>query len=146
LHNGQLKIHCDVQILDGAYDNETLTSNINSEGQFFENQQLSVDLSHLLEGGFASDIVVVVGGKQFALHKAVLGARSPVFKAMFEHDLVETRQCQVDITDLDVDTFEQLLAYIYSGKIPSMERYAMEMFVVADKVRCFDDNYKKNSI
>ena len=88
----------------------------------------------MLEKGEQSDIVFVVGKKEFALHKAILAARSAVFAAMFASDLEEKRQGRVQIPDISVEVFEQLLRFVYAGTIPPMDQYALELFIAADKV------------
>ena len=104
------------------------------------------DFGKLLETGKQGDVVFVVGGKEFQLHKNILAARSAVFAAMFESDLEEAKQGRVEIPDLAADVFDQLLRYIYSGKIPELDKFALELFVVADKVNCLEwQNYNNVS-
>ena len=99
--------------------------------------ELGDDFNALLETGTESDVVFEVDGKEFQLHKAILRARSQVFAAMFQNDLKEANEGRVEIPDVSAEVFGQLLRYIYSGKIPDMDKYALELFVVADKVKCF---------
>src|SRR5690606_1785927 len=97
---------------------------------------LKQDLQNLLEKkGFQSDVIFVVGKKKFALHKAILAARSPVFAAMFANDLEKKKQNKVNIPDISVEVFEELIRFIYTGDlVPSMEQFAFELFIAADKV------------
>ena len=55
--------------------------------------RLSEDLGALFESQKFSDVtlVAVVPGKEYQAHKAVLAARSPVFAAMFEHEMEERK-------------------------------------------------------
>lgn len=74
-------------------------------------------------------------------HISILSARSPVFSAMFLHEMSETKTGKVDITDIDFDVFKEMLYYIYSGRISSPFRWinqndkkkAKSLYEVADK-------------
>ena len=89
----------------------------------------------LLQSAKLADFTFVIGGKEFAVHKAILAAQSPVFAGMFEHEMREQIESRLELTDVEVEVFEQLLRYIYSGKVPEMDKFALDLFVVADKVR-----------
>ncbi|PRD34967.1 UNVERIFIED_CONTAM: rdx [Trichonephila clavipes] len=68
------------------------------------------------------DVNLRIGDKTLPAHKAVLGSRSPVFKAMFEHDTKEKNSNIVDIPDVDFSTLSRMLTFIYSdntGKLNS---------------------------
>ncbi len=54
--------------------------------------RLSEDLSQLFDNSSFSDVILVVGDRQFHVHKAILAARSCVFNAMFEHEMEEKKQ------------------------------------------------------
>ena len=89
----------------------------------------------LLESGTMADFTFVVGGKEFAVHKNILAARSPVFARMFEHEMREQIESRLELTDVEVGVFGELLRYIYSGKVPDMDKFASDLFVAADKVK-----------
>ena len=44
-----------------------------------------------------------------ACHKIILGARSPVFNAMFNHNMTENQSKEVEIPDLDLETVKDML-------------------------------------
>jgi len=73
--------------------------------------------------------------KEFRVHKSILAARSSVFDAMFSHDLEECKQNRVEIPDVDVDVFYEMLRFIYTGEVRDLDELAFEMFEAADKVR-----------
>jgi len=81
-------------------------------------------------------VVFVVDDKEFHLHKTILAARSPVFATLFQSDFVEVRQNKVVLKDenISAEHFEQFLAFIYSGKVPTLGENALELFYMADKV------------
>jgi speckle-type POZ protein len=68
-------------------------------------------------------------------HSHILVARSPVFAAMFQHEMKETKTGQVSIQDIQPCTFKQMLHYIYSGRLslPLTETSAKRLFEAADK-------------
>ena len=102
-------------------------------------------LGDLLQNGTHSDVVLcIMNGsendkepiveKEIKAHKLILSSSSTVFAAMFVHDLEESKQSRVVITDISPEVAEAMVQYIYNGKIDSMEKYAMELLEAADKV------------
>ncbi|GFV22099.1 TD and POZ domain-containing protein 5 [Trichonephila clavipes] len=70
----------------------------------------------------------------FPAHKSILSARSPVFKAMFTHDMKEKNSECVNIDDLDDDTIQRMLLYIYTAKLQDLQwDSACNLYVAADK-------------
>ncbi|EFX77454.1 hypothetical protein DAPPUDRAFT_213412 [Daphnia pulex] len=68
-------------------------------------------------------------------HSHILVARSPVFAAMFQHEMKEKKTGQVSIQDIQPGIFKQLLHYVYSGRlsVPLTETTAQRLFEAADK-------------
>ncbi|XP_065204152.1 speckle-type POZ protein-like [Planococcus citri] len=89
-------------------------------------------LERLLRDQTFVDVTFVVDGKKFGAHKNILAARSPVFEAMFKHDLQENRSNQVNISDIRPEVFEEFLLFMYTDNTPNRE-IVTELFVVADK-------------
>ena len=99
-----------------------------------EIENLRGNYQALLENGKFNDVIFVVDGKEFQLHKSILAARSPVFAVMLKNDFDEKKRGKVELPDISSDAFEELLRYIYSGVIPDMDQFALELFEAADKV------------
>lgn len=97
-----------------------------------ENQALE-DYGNLLKSGKLSDVILSVNGKDLFAHKAILASRAGYFAAMFEHETKEKKENKVDITDVDAEVLTEMLTFIYTGKVPSMDKYAIELLAVADK-------------
>lgn len=96
---------------------------------------LASQLGNLLETGLLSDVsLMLADGKTFKAHKVILAARSPVFGAMFEHEMEERKNGRVQILDVESDVFREVLQFIYTGKTSKLNEMAPELLAAADKV------------
>jgi hypothetical protein len=70
--------------------------------------------SYLMDDDF-KDFTVIVDGQNFKIHKMVLAARSSVFVQIIKNnpDAVELK-----MTDIPVETFGEMLEFIYHDKLP----------------------------
>ena len=48
----------------------------------------------------------------FKVNKCILACRSPVFAAMFEHELLESRENTINIPDFDSNVLKQMLQFM----------------------------------
>ena len=119
-----------------------ITAGIGSENFAMENPveletsnspNICRDLNTLLENKHLADVVLVCNGKELHAHKCVLGARSSVFLAMFNHDMKEKRECKVKISDFDVPVLTEMLRYIYTEEVQNIEQYSQDLLIIADK-------------
>ena len=62
-----------------------------------------------------ADVVVNVQDKNIPCHKAVLMAASPYFEAMFNAGMQEAISGEINFKDMDANTFELVLEFIYLG-------------------------------
>nr|XP_021505894.1 speckle-type POZ protein-like isoform X1 [Meriones unguiculatus] len=60
-------------------------------------------------------------------------ARSPVFNAMFEHEMEEYTKNRVEINDLDPEVFKEMMRFVYTGKAPNLDKMADDLLAAADK-------------
>ncbi|XP_036041158.1 speckle-type POZ protein-like isoform X2 [Onychomys torridus] len=60
-------------------------------------------------------------------------ARSPVFNAMFEHEMEECKKNRVEINDLDPEVFKEMMRFVYTGKAPNLDKMADNLLAAADK-------------
>ncbi|XP_039793776.1 BTB/POZ domain-containing protein 2-like [Panicum virgatum] len=82
---------------------------------------LPADLGRLLATKEGADVEFeVIGGKIFAAHKAVLAARSSVFKDEFFGQAKEKGTSFVRISDMHPESFEALLHFMYTDSLPEM--------------------------
>jgi speckle-type POZ protein len=136
--NGKLTIYCDIEsfvlknpVLSGK---SSTVANLD-EKPFGNSDQLVAQLTGLFEDLKFSDIAFNVRGRQFKAHKNILAARSKFFTAMFDHPTKENLTNQIEVEDVEPDVFNEILRFIYTGKVSesTMENMAFEIFAVADK-------------
>ena len=122
LPNDALTICCQVK---------DVNPNLKSVGQA-KNSQLEVadDLGQLLLKPLLSDVTFKVGGQQFHAHKAILIARSATFANLFRPEFVEQRQL-VDIVDIQVAVFEEIIKFIYTGRTDRVDEMADQLLAAS---------------
>ena len=81
-------------------------------------KSLSSNLGDLFQSTDFSDVTIEVGIKRFPAHKAILSARLPYFKQLFESGTEEAESGRVQIKDAPALFFEQVLEFLYTGKPP----------------------------
>jgi len=106
-------------------------SNGSQEG--LDGEDASNGMLELLQTGELADVDVMVGGRVFRCHKAILGARSPVLKAAFVHNMMEKATGKINIDGIESNTVEDMLKYIYGGKIENLEEKATKLLAAADQ-------------
>ncbi len=96
---------------------------------------LITHLVNLFDNMQFSDVNFNIGGREFPAHKNILAARSQYFAAMFQHPTKENSTNQVKIDDIEPEVFDQLLRFIYTGRVPldKLEKMAAGLFIAADK-------------
>lgn len=92
---------------------------------------------HLMNDDVFSDVSFIIEGKRLKAHKCILVKSSPVFAAMFLHEMIEKRESTVRINDMRLDVFVEMLRFIYAGKI-NLQVYGVkympkELLIAADK-------------
>ena len=106
LHHDTLIIGCEVKISEGNSTKKRIIPEI----------QVSEDFGELFVSQRFSDLVISVHHHEFRVHKAVLVTRSPVFSAMFSHQLKEEETGRIEINDIEKEVVEEMLKFIYTGK------------------------------
>ena len=92
------------------------------------------DIKRLLSTGQDSDVSIVANdGQVFPAHMLILSSRSPVFAAMFEHNMKEKQQQRVNIEDLSSDAVKSLLQFVYTDKVSNINKMALELLPAANK-------------
>lgn len=94
------------------------------------------DFRNMWERKEFSDFTLVSSdGKEFPTHRFILAARCDFFHAMLSHNFKEgtTGRCEID--DMDGETLEAVLEYMYCNEVVSFKRIADKLLAAADKYR-----------
>ncbi|XP_059122568.1 LOW QUALITY PROTEIN: speckle-type POZ protein-like [Peromyscus eremicus] len=130
LPDDKLNLLCKVSMVDDSLS----TSDQNRKPRIqVPRFTLADELGELWENSHITDCCLVVAGQEFQAHKAILAARSPVFRAMFEHDMKESRKNRFEIPNLEPQVFKAMMGFIYTGKIPDLDSMADVLLAAADK-------------
>ncbi|KAF5909906.1 speckle-type POZ protein-like [Clarias magur] len=130
LPDDKLTLFCEVSVVQ---DSVNISGQSNMNMLKVPECQLADDLGSLWEGSRFTDCSLFVGGQEFKAHKSILAARSPVFNAMFEHKMEESKKNRVDISDVEPDVFREMMVFIYTDKAPNLEKMADHLLAAADK-------------
>ncbi|KAJ7959186.1 BTB/POZ domain-containing protein [Quillaja saponaria] len=98
-----------------------------------------LDHQNRSSGPCFTDIVLVAsddgGGPSVPVpaHKAFLVSRSPVFKAMLENEMEESRSGIIKISDVSFDVLHAFVNYLYTAKAYLDEQMAYDLLIMAEK-------------
>lgn len=125
--------------LELSYDSDE--ANVFDLAQIEKRSQsrLVTDFANWLDLELMTDATLLLDGKQFHVHKAILSARSPIFSALFLSEDQKDGDNTVileKINDVEADVFLEILRYIYTGKVQALDQLAEKVYEAADKVRC----------
>ncbi|GFT35069.1 TD and POZ domain-containing protein 3 [Trichonephila clavipes] len=146
LPNDVLTLHCECSFTAGIVLEEiekiTFAYPPSIQERSLENKKTSSDLTRILQENLESlykenllcDTKLKTKTGTCLAHKNILSARSPVFKAMFNNDMKEKNSEYVYIEDLDDDTVQRMLLYIYTATVPDLQwDIACDLYTAADK-------------
>jgi speckle-type POZ protein len=133
--DGSLNFYC--KILTHAVKSEPISSSAHVPAPAIDctDGGLSSHLEELFNDMSFSDVSFNIGGREFPAHKIILAARSEVFAAMFKHPMREQSTNQIKIEDTEPEVFQELLRFIYTGRVSraTMETMATGLFIAAVK-------------
>lgn len=129
LPDDQLILHFKMNVLNGDMTYSNLPT---PTGKDFPKCTLVADLGTLLDNDMFTDITFKVNGQEFKAHKAILSARSAIFKAMLSGKYTEGKS-PIELRDINPQTFKQLLNYLYTGKLPDLYDKPDDLYITADK-------------
>ncbi|XP_071042731.1 speckle-type POZ protein-like [Parasteatoda tepidariorum] len=138
LRNDTLWLYCEMAVFT---DKETskitekryVPSHEESSDKMAQFRTLSNDLSIAYRVSKFTDVELVVEGESFYAHRFILSARSSVFKNMFQTDTFKSKNGRVEITNVDVESMDDFLKYLYTGSLDELDfDDAIKLFVAAD--------------
>ncbi|KFM76448.1 Speckle-type POZ protein, partial [Stegodyphus mimosarum] len=105
-----------------------ISSNVDASGS------LSCDMQAMYEKREHADFVLICNSAEIRAHKFILSARSPVFSRMLQHDMKESIDNKVVITDVDASVMEKLVLFMYTNRVNEMSySMALDLFSAAEK-------------
>lgn len=117
--------------------NNTSTQSSDS-GLYYSHQfppSLLLNMNGLRETRRFCDVEILCGGKQIQAHRVILAASSPYFHAMFTVELLEKQQQAVEIHAIDPEILEELIGFIYTGKVKIGQDNVQELMIAADMLQ-----------
>ncbi|XP_034601357.1 BTB/POZ and MATH domain-containing protein 1 [Setaria viridis] len=88
-------------------------------------------LGRLLDRADGSDVSFIVGGEAFPAHRAVLAARSPVFRAQLLGSMADATMPSIALHDIAPETFRAMLRFIYTDALPAADEEMMRHLLAA---------------
>jgi len=101
------------------------------------------DLAGIMERSDSSDFTIKCEERTFPVHRLFLTGRSSVFRAMLNTEMVEAVKKEVVITDIDPDTVQEMIKFIYTGELSGKQVDLQAIWHAADK---YDVNGLKDAI
>ena len=80
-------------------------------------KRLVDNISKLLFEDVSSDVTFIIGNAQFKVHRIILAAQSPVFKAMLISHYKESKMTSIHLPNKEPQSFSLFLKYLYSGNL-----------------------------
>ena len=125
LIQGNLNLTCNLKVLR-SYRQEKKSE--------LQPQTIGEQLAEVLSNPEFSDATIICEERTFPCHKAILTARSDVFKAMFSHEgTSESKTGEVHIEDMEPEDVEELLRFIYTDVVDQATLNAPNLLAAADK-------------
>ena len=132
--NDTLTVRCEITVTGGGL---SLVgggpSSMTGDNEETSTRKCLEDMGNVLAAGKFSDVTISCQEKQFPCHKAILAGRSTVFAAMFTHKMKESLENNVKLVDIDVDTLEEMLFFIYNGKVKNLKENAVNLLAAGEK-------------
>lgn len=83
-----------------------------------------------------TDFSINCGGKLFHTHKLILASASPVFESLI--DQLEEKGSYLIVNDVSPEVFEDLLEFVYTGKVSMDYEKAKTLLEAGDKYKLVD--------
>ncbi|EDO47997.1 predicted protein [Nematostella vectensis] len=97
-----------------------------------QTQAVIQQLDKLRRSGLLCDVTIVVNGREFPAHRAVLAASGGFFAGLFASNMQENSQNIVNLGEIDPEVTEDVLTFIYTGQIELTTENAVAILKAAD--------------
>ncbi|BAF26553.1 hypothetical protein OsI_33651 [Oryza sativa Indica Group] len=117
VRDDRLAIRFDVAVMDKLRTTEEIAG---GGGGAVPPSEMSRQFADLLASGDGADVEFRVGGETVAAHRAVLAARSRVFRAELFGPMKEgvAANGTIQVDDMDAEVFRSLLHFVYTDSLP----------------------------
>lgn len=88
-------------------------------------------VKNLWQGEF-SDFKIIAIEEVFAVHKAILAVNSPVFAAMFSHEMEENLESEMTIEHFLPESIKEFLEFVYLRQIPQKCFNAIDLYTMSE--------------
>lgn len=95
-------------------------------------KDLTDDLNVLLRDTTAKDFTIKIGKEEFKIHKFIFMARSKLFAEMIK---ANPDAGDLELQDIPIETFKEILLFIYQGTQPKNDSDPLKMFAAASKLK-----------
>ena len=103
-----------------------------------ESKPIDTTLKHDMSKAFHENLehtdvtLISATGQEIPCHKFILGARSPVFKAMFNFNGSSTATGQIEIPDASTEALKALRKYLYTDSVDNND-ISQDLIALSDK-------------
>uniref|UniRef100_A0A0E0ISC1 BTB domain-containing protein n=1 Tax=Oryza nivara TaxID=4536 RepID=A0A0E0ISC1_ORYNI len=141
VRDDRLAIRFDVAVMDKLRTTEEIAG---GGGGAVPPSEMSRQFADLLASGDGADVEFRVGGETVAAHRAVLAARSRVFRAELFGPMKEgvAANGTIQVDDMDAEVFRSLLHFVYTDSLPPETgtpregaAMAQHLIVAADRLK-----------
>ncbi|KAF8777719.1 TD and POZ domain-containing protein 5 [Argiope bruennichi] len=123
-----------ISAIKNCYQNVCSPKKYNASEKLAACPSILDDLKTIYNKQHLTDVELKTETKSFPAHKLVLCARSSVFNAMLTKDMKEKNTNCIRVDDLDNDTLQQFLHFLYSDNLESLNwESAVKLYDTGDK-------------
>ena len=131
------EVSLEIQFILFYHGKITQTQEISLPDSLDSSRYLSIQNMKIMKDISTADLKITCGVKEkkkiFNVHKNFFCASSPVFRATIESDMIEGRTSEIYIEEVDEETLQEMINYVYTGELIGPDFNVQMMAWVADK-------------